>query len=156
MAVVRHMVTKAWSVSGFGAAWTAMGIEGKPTVVIGCNVEIGSYLTLAHQEMALGALFDVKIVTTQNREMENNIVIGFTSGTGKEVFTFGNFYYMPEIVSTLPKTTNGGQSIQLTVQNRNMHLCHIPVQLRIRLKGLEKVLTSKIPVKTVTHVVERT
>lgn len=156
LAVVRTMVTSAWLSSGYGPAWQAMGIEGRPVINIGSNTAIGSYMTLAADNRILGDLFDINWVTTNNQEMEDIIIINFSCVDGPECFKSGNFYYIPEIVSTLPKTTNGGQSIQLTVQNRNLHINHAPIQIRIRLKNLNEVLSSKVAVKTDTHVTERT
>lgn len=153
IAVIRNLSTRAWAGSGFGAAWQAMGLEGRPVVNVGCGPIVASYLNLAADTRILGDLFDINLVTTMNRELADMIIINFSSNTGIEAFTSGNFYYIPEIVSTLPKTTNGGQSIQLTVQNRNLHINHVPVQLRIVLKGLDDVLKSKAPIRTITTVV---
>lgn len=149
VAVIRHAVFKAWTVAGFGAAWTAMGkTESKPKVIIGTDMEIASYLTSMKVDSVMGGMFDVEVVSTINKEMAGKIVIGFSSNAGDPIFTHGNFYYMPELVSTLPKTTNGGQSVQMTVQNRNMHMVNIPIQLVIEVEGLAEVLTKKIAFNT--------
>lgn len=153
ISVIRNLATRAWAASGFGAAWQAMGLEGRPVVNVGCGPMVASYLNLAADTRILGDLFDINLVTTMNKELADMIIINFSSNTGIEAFTSGNFYYIPEIVSTLPKTTNGGQSIQLTVQNRNMHINHLPIQVRIVLKGLNDVLTSKAPIRTITTIV---
>lgn len=153
IAVIRNLATRAWAESGFGAAWQAMGLEGRPVVNVGCGPIVASYLNLAADTRILGDLFDVNLVTTMNKELGDMIIINFSSNTGIEAFTSGNFYYIPEIVSTLPKTTNGGQSVQLTVQNRNLHITHLPIQIRIVLKGFNEVLQSKSPIRTITTIV---
>lgn len=153
ISVIRNVATRAWAASGFGAAWQAMGLEGRPVVNVGCGPMVASYLSLAADTRILGDLFDINLVTTMNKELNDMIIINFSSDTGIEAFTSGNFYYIPEIVSTLPKTTNGGQSIQLTVQNRNMHINHLPIQVRIILKGMNDVLTAKTPIRTITTIV---
>lgn len=146
-AAVRGMVTRAWGASGFGPAWQALGNENeKPIINVGTNVEIGSYLSINGDNRLLGDLFETNFVTTNNKEIGDMIIINFSQKGEEPWFRSGTFYYMPELVSTLPKTTNGGQSVQLTVQNRNLHVCHTPIQLRIHLKGLQEVLMSKVPV----------
>lgn len=153
ISIVRNLATRAFVGSGFGPAWKAMGLEGRPVVNIGCGPIVSSYLSIAADTRILGDLFDINLVTTMNKELGEMIIINFSSNTGIEAFTSGNFYYIPEIVSTLPKTTNGGQSIQLTVQNRNLHINHLPIQIRIVLKGLDDVLKSKAPIRTITTIV---
>lgn len=155
-AAVRGMVSRAWGASGYGPAWQALGNENEtPVVNIGTNTEIGSYLFMKGDNRLLGDLFETNLVTTNNREIEDMIIINFSHKGEDPWFRSGTFYYMPELVSTLPKTTNGGQSIQLTVQNRNLHVCHTPIQLRIHLKNLKEVLMSKVPVLTNTYVKEQ-
>lgn len=155
-AAVRGMVSRAWGTSGYGPAWQALGNENElPVVNIGTNTEIGSYLFMKGDNRLLGDLFETNLVTTNNKEIGDMIIINFTHKGEQPWFRSGTFYYMPELVSTLPKTTNGGQSIQLTVQNRNLHVCHTPIQLRIHLKNLKQVLMSKVPVLTNTYVKEQ-
>lgn len=154
-AAVRGMVSRAWGTSGYGPAWQALGNENEmPVVNIGTNTEIGSYLFMKGDNRLLGDLFETNLVTTNNREIKDMIIINFSHKGEDPWFRSGTFYYMPELVSTLPKTTNGGQSIQLTVQNRNLHVCHTPIQLRIHLKNLKEVLMSKVPVLTEAYVKE--
>lgn len=154
-AAVRGMVTRAWGASGFGPAWQALGNENqKPVINVGTNTEIGSYLFMQGDNRLLGDLFETNLVTTNNQEIEDMIIINFSHKGNEPWFRSGTFYYMPELVSTMPKTTNGGQSIQLTVQNRNLHVCHTPIQLRIYLKNLKEVLMNKVPVRVHDYVKE--
>lgn len=146
---IRSMATRAWMLSNYGPAWQAMGVEGKPIVNIGLNAELASYLDLKADARLLGEYFDSQVAITYNREISDTIYMNFTAKGDNVCFKSGNFYFIPEVVSTLPKTTNGGQSVQLTVQNRNMHLNHAPIQLRIKVKGLKNVLEKKIAIKTV-------
>lgn len=146
--IIRSVTTKAWSNSLLGPTYQAMGIEGKPVVNIGTNYELGTYIDLKADNRLLGDMFDCRMATTFNREIGNTIYINFSTTSDHVPLKSGNFYYIPEIVSTLPKTTNGGQSVQLTVQNRNMHLNHLPIQIRINVTGLDEVLEKALPVYT--------
>lgn len=146
---IRAMVTRAWMLSNYGPAWQAMGIEGKPIVNIGLNAELASYLNIQADTRLLGEYFDHRVAMTYNREIGDTIYINFTAKGDNPCFRSGNFYFIPEVVSSLPKTTNGGQSVQLTVQNRNMHLNHAPIQMRLKVKGLRNVLEKKIPIKVI-------
>lgn len=152
--VLRSRVAQAYANSNYGPAWQALGIEGKPVVNIGTTLEIAQYLNLRADTAILGQMFDYEFATTTNRELEDMIIVNFTTKTDHTFLKSGNFYYIPEMVSTLPKTTNNAQSVQLTVQNRNKHINHCPVQIRIHVKNLAQALSSKVPVKTLTTLVE--
>lgn len=151
--IIRSRVSLAFANSNYGPTWLAMGIEGKPIVNIGTTLEIAQYLDLQADTAILGSMFDYDFAVTTNREVEDLIIINFTTKSDHVFMKSGNFYYIPEMVSTLPKTTNNAQSVQLTVQNRNMHLNHCPIQIRIRVKNLAQALASKVPLKTLTSIV---
>lgn len=143
--LIRQMATDAYYASNYGAAWSAMGKQGKPTLIIGTNPKIASYLKLQGDGDLVGPLFKTKVVSAWNSEIGNRIFIGFTCDDDDVCFKHGNFYYIPEIVSSLPKTTNNAQSMQLTVQNRNLHINHSPIQLRIVLNNFGDVFKQQVP-----------
>lgn len=151
--VMRSRLSQAFANSNYGPAWLAMGIEGKPIVNIGTTMEIAQYLNLKADAAILGQTFDYEFAYTTNREVEDVIIMNFTTKTDHTFLKSGNFYYIPEMVSTLPKTTHNAQSVQLTVQNRNKHINHCPVQIRIYVKNLAQALSSKVPIKTLTTMV---
>ena len=153
---MRDMVYRAYAQTGYqiGADAVAGGAAQAPTVIIGTDPVIAQWLMVHGDFRTLGTKFDVKLVTTYNKEMTGKIVMSFGRFDGSSEGTsnplhFGNMAYKPEIVTVLPLHRNGGNSRELTVSPSFLHVVNLPILGVINIKNLDaSVLASKVAINT--------
>lgn len=155
VSMIRHAAYNAYRDSGYKAAADALagGVAPKPTVIIGTDPVIANYLLVNGDFRTLGNDFDVKVVSTLDERVKNQIFVTFGQfGDGKEgqpnPLHFGNMGWKPELTLVLPMTRNGQISKELTVQPAFVHVVNLPVLAHFTVRGIEKVIEQKVNVNT--------
>lgn len=150
---LRDMAYRMYRDSGYQAAADALagGIAPMPTVIIGTDPVISRYLTVAGDFRTLGNDFNVKVVSTLNRDMAGKILMTFgVFDQGMEgvpnPMHFGNMAWKPELTLVLPLHRNGANSKELTVQPSFMHVTNLPILASIDVTGIQQVSQVKVPV----------
>lgn len=152
---IRHAAYTAWRDSGIKAAADALagGVAPKPTVIIGTDPVIANYLMVNGDFRTLGNDFDVKIVSTLDSRVKDQVFITFGQfGEGKDGLPnplhFGNMAWKPELTLVLPMTRNGQISKELTVQPAFAHIVNLPVLVHFTVEGIADVVDGKVEVVT--------
>jgi hypothetical protein len=150
---LRDMAYRMYRDSGYKAAADALagGMAPVPTVIIGTDPVISRYLTVTGDFRTLGNDFNVKIVSTLNRNMAGKIIMSlgvFDSGMDgvPNPMHFGNMAWKPELTLVLPLHRNGANSKELTVQPSFLHVTNLPIMASIVVKGISDVVAAKVPV----------
>jgi len=152
---LRDMAYRMYRDSGYKAAADALagGIAPTPTVIIGTDPVISRYLTVTGDFRTLGNDFNVKIVSTLNRNMAGKIIMSFgvfDSGMDgvPNPMHFGNMAWKPELTLVLPLHRNGANSKELTVQPSFLHVTNLPIMSSVTVTGISDVAAAKVPVYT--------
>lgn len=152
---IRHAAYTAYRDSGYKAAADALagGVAPKPTVIIGTDPVIANYLLVNGDFRTLGNDFDVKIVSTLDTRVKDQIFVTFGQfGEGKDgqpnPMHFGNMGWKPELTLVLPMTRNGQISKELTVQPAFVHVVNLPILVHFTVEGIADVIEKKVIVDT--------
>lgn len=128
---IRDEVVRMYKSSEYQIALNAVngGETAKPTVVIGTDPVIASYLNISGDNRILGDQFNCKVVTSVNEAIEGKIFITFTTGSTGTIdpMNFGNMLWQPSLVFSSKMTRNGAFSYETTVSPRFAHIVHTPV-----------------------------
>ena len=148
---LRDMAYRMYRDSGYKAAADALagGVAPTPTIVIGTDPVISRYLTVTGDFRTLGNDFNVKIVSTLNKNMAGKIIMSFgVFDQGMEgvpnPMHFGNMAWKPEVTLVLPLHRNGANSKELTVQPSFMHVTNLPIMSSVVVRGLTDVVEQKV------------
>lgn len=151
VSMIRHAAYTAYRDSGYKAAADALagGVAPKPTVVIGTDPVIANYLLVNGDFRTLGNDFDVKIVSTLDTRVTDQIFVTFGQfGEGKDgqpnPMHFGNMGWKPELTLVLPMTRNGQISKELTVQPAFVHVVNLPILVHFKVEGIADVIEKKV------------
>lgn len=132
--------------------------KARPTVVLACDeVTASMLLCSAPGEMRLlGDRYDFKIVTTNDtrwREMGDEqegpvrrlqwFLHVPSEGGAINVLNWGNHFWTPVLVTNTNIQRSGSVSKELTVQPRNLHVCHCPVTGVLDVTGITEYATTK-------------
>ena len=125
---IRDEVVRMYKSSEYQIALNAVngGESAKPTVVVGTDPVIASYLNINGDNRILGDQFNCKIVTSVNEAVEGKIFITFTTGSTGTIdpMNFGNMLWQPALVFSSKMTRNGAFSYETTVSLRFAHIVH--------------------------------
>ena len=144
---IRDYAYQMYRDSEYKAAYEAMhgGVNKIPTVIVGTDPVIGRYLTVTGDSRTLGNGFDMKVVTTLNKNMKGKIFITFgvydgTRNQKPNVLNFGNMGWCPEIPVVLPISRGGQVSKELAVSPRFLHCVHLPILTKLTVTNIQTVL----------------
>jgi hypothetical protein len=153
---LRDMVYRAYRDSGYKAAATAIngGVDKNPTVIIGTDIVLAKYLQIMGDTRLFGPEFDVKIVSTMNKNMIGKIIFAFGEFGEKDgvpnPLHFGNMAWKPEVATVLPIARGGQTSKELTVQPSFRHVVNTPIMGVLNVKGIQDVVASKVALEVAT------
>jgi len=148
---LRDMAYRMYRDSGYKAAADALagGVASVPTIIIGTDIVLSRYLTVTGDFRTLGNDFNVKIVSTLNKNMVGKIVMSFgvfDSGMDgvPNPMHFGNMAWKPELTMVLPLHRNGQTSKELTVQPAFLHVTNLPIMASLTVTGITDVAAGKV------------
>lgn len=149
---IRNVAYQIYQDSEFKAAadMLAGGIAPVPTVVLSTDITTARWLQIEGDLRTLGGEFNVRVVTTQNGRMRNQISITFgffddSRNTSINPLAFGNFIWAPEQVLTVNITRNGQLSKETVAQPRYLFVNHCPVMGWITVMNLPETVGTRIP-----------
>lgn len=135
--------------SGYAIASRALngGVEKNITLLIGTDEVLPSFMMIQGDDRTLGIKLKYQIESSSDQRMFNKIVLALgTDGQGFQPLHFGNFLWIPELVSDVV-VARGGSTLQETmVQPRFRHICNTPVMEVINVTGLTEVVAEKLSV----------
>jgi hypothetical protein len=153
--LIRDMSLRMYRDTGFKPVADAMagGEAPTPTIIIGTDPVIAGYLDVLGDFRTLGNSFNVKVVQTNNILMKGKIRMSFGDFTeGRDgvpnALHFGNMAWKPEVVVVFPLQRSGSNSKEVTVQPSFLHIVNLPIMAAINVINLDKVVASKILIKT--------
>lgn len=132
--------------------------QARPTVVLACDEVTASMLLCASpgETRLLGDRYEFKIITTNDtrwRDMANEQegpvrrlqwFLQVPSEAGAvNVLNWGNHFWTPVLVTNTNIQRSGSVSKELTVQPRNLHVCHCPVTGVLDVSGITDYATTK-------------
>lgn len=149
--MIREMTYRMYRDSGLKAAANAHhgGVAPMPTVIIGTDTYIASYLMVTGDFRTLGNEFNVKVVSTTNKLMKGKILFSFGEFyEGREntpnPLHFGMMAYKPELVLILPTVRNGANNREISVSPAFRHIVNLPILGSIDVTGIDEVVTKKV------------
>lgn len=149
---IRNVVYKIYQDSEFKAAadMLAGGIAPVPTVVLSTDITTARWLQIDGDLRTLGGEFNVRVVTTLNERLRDQIAITFSffddsRNTSINPLSFGNFFWAPEQVLTANLSRNGQTSKETVVQPRYLFVNHCPVMGWITTMNLPETVGTRIP-----------
>jgi hypothetical protein len=144
---IRDQIYNAYNLSEYQAANDALhgGAAPMPTVILGTDPVLARYLMANGDLRTLGGQFNVKIVTTLDKRMENKIICSFgdfssSRNSAPNPMNFGVMAWAPEVTVTLPISRGGQISKELAVSPRFRHIVNLPVMVELDITNLEQVL----------------
>ena len=147
---LRDMAYRMYRDSGYKAAADALngGNSAVPTIIIGTDPVLSRYLTVTGDFRTLGNDFNVKVVSTLNKNMAGKIIMSFgVFDSGLEgvpnPMHFGNMAWKPELTLVLPLHRNGANSKELTVQPSFLHVTNLPIMSSLTVLGISDIVAAK-------------
>lgn len=128
--VAMHLIEKSEYIA---VAKALTGNEGfKPTIIVGTDIVIHSYLTNKFGTDFEREEYDIRFEKSVNQDVRGKIFISISnpvqgSATALNPLGFGNYLYSPELVSNLNKSVDGQTSRYLTVTPRYLHVWNLPI-----------------------------
>lgn len=144
--VLRDQIVRAYQESRFQPALEMLSgyTISKPKVVIGTDITTGNWLWVQGDVRTLGDQFQYKIVTTTDFRFNGRLQWVFSVGEeGYSCLNFGNFLWVPELVTDTNLTRNDAVANEITVQPRCYHVVNCPITGVIIVVGLSDYVTSK-------------
>lgn len=137
---LRFAVTKAYTESRYQPALDAItgAIGERPTVAVVTDPTTAAYLAIEGDwRTVIG--FDVKVEVTYDVRFRGKIAASFvrTNVNDVDILSFGCMGYVPEITTKAAITYNQTTVDVITVQNRTLHVCMLPILIWIEVEGLE-------------------
>lgn len=121
----------------------------KPTLVIGTDQYLPTFMFLQGDDRTTGVGFDHKLVSTPDTRMYGKIFMTFTtSGEGYQPLNFGNMLWRPELVSEIPVSRTGTMINETMVQPAFRHIVNLPVLVQIEVDNLAEVIKNRLLVNT--------
>ena len=121
----------------------------KPTLLIGTDTVLPAFMQIQGDDRISGILMDHEIVSSPDSRMFGHIFITYKAGgEGFQPLNFGNFMWIPELVSSIPVNRSGATVEETMVQPRYRHICNLPIMAKIVVKGLDRVVKERLLVNT--------
>ena len=144
------LVKSAWPIA---AAALNNGAEVKPLLIVGCDPYVERYLTQQGDTRTITENFDVRIVSSYNKNMRGKIYLGLGDSRAYNsnvpcATHNGNMGWKPEITVSTPMTQNGAQSFRISVSPSFRHVQNVPALGYIVVKNIDKVIARNVAVAT--------
>lgn len=150
---LRDMAYRMYRDSGYKAAADALagGTAPVPTVIIGTDPVLARYIMADGDFRTLGGSFNVRVVSTLNKNMTGKIIMTFGVFEGgmegvPNPMHFGNMAWKPELTLVLPLHRNGANSKELTVQPSFIHITNLPILASLDVVGITDVVAAKVAI----------
>lgn len=148
---LRDSFSKAMLTSGWNAAQecAAGGAKEKPTAMIVCDPRVAQFLTVKGDSRLFGDYYKTAVEVSDYKEFRNRIYMSVrreASVQNPDGLSFGNMFWLPELITNLPVARTGQISNEFTVQTRRRHIVHCPILIRYDLVNLDEVVNAKVPV----------
>lgn len=125
------------------------GIEKEIKLLIGTDEILPVFMMIQGDDRTTGIKLKYQIESSSDQRMFGKIVLGLgQEGTGFMPLNFGNFLWIPELVSEIPVNRSGGTVRETMVQPRFRHICNVPAMEVIDVVGLTKTVANKLAIKT--------
>lgn len=145
---LRFGITSAYTESRYQPALDSInGTAGaRPKVVIGTDPTIASYIMVNGDPRILGLGFEAQVTVSYDVRMRGQIAASFVRAgvSDVDVLSFGNFAYIPELVTQAQLNFNGSTTNVTQVQNRNLHVVFLPILVWIEVEGLEQAASDRV------------
>lgn len=151
ISMIQEIGYRMLQVTGYRPALqvTKASATAKPTLLIGTDTVLPAFMQIQGDDRISGISMDHQVVSSSDSRMFGNIFITFKAGgEGFQPLNFGNFVYIPELVSSIPVNRNGATVEETMVQPRYRHICNLPVLARIKVTGLEEIMKSRLLINT--------
>lgn len=147
---IRDVSYRMYRDSGYQPALNAaVGGSQQPKLLIGTDVVLQRHLMVVGDSRTFGIAFpEYQIESSFDGRMKDTIVIALTRTgqvEGIDPLTFGVHAWIPELASSMMVQRDGGTYPEAMVQPRNLQINHLPMMAILKVKGLDKVLTNKVP-----------
>lgn len=151
ISMIQEIGYRMLQVTGYRPALEVTKASGgaKPTLLIGTDNVLPAFMQIQGDDRVAGISMDHEIVSSSDSRMFGNIFITFKAGgEGFQPLNFGNFVWIPELVSSIPVNRSGATVEETMVQPRYRHICNLPVMARIKVAGLAEIMQSRLLINT--------
>lgn len=155
LGIIRNQITRAYKESRIKVAtdYLMPGQAAMPKVIIGTDAYTAAYLEREGDVRILGNQFEYEIVITNDTRFEGRVqwvfnFDGASEGQAYNPLNFGYHLFVPELVTDISLTRNGGTSQELTVQPRNEHFVSCPITGILNVNGIREFVSSKPSIHT--------
>lgn len=148
---IRDGVYDAYRDSNIKTALDALtGYSGeKVKVLIGTDPVLSRYIMTSGDTRTLADDLAYDKVSTMDSRIDGFIYYTFVrEGEGVDPLNFGSMLWIPELISHVQVARGGSQIREAMVMPRARHVVHLPILGRIKVTGLEEVVTGKISLST--------
>ncbi len=121
------------------------GTAGKPHVAIITDPVTQKYLYTTGDARFLGDAFDFTVVSNLDSRLKGKIFMTFVrpNENGVDILSYGNFIWIPELITMLDMVRNGQISKELGVQPRTLHMVNLPILVEFAVTNLEAATNEK-------------
>lgn len=159
--VLRVMATRAFYYTNFQSAMHSQGMGNgvKPKIKILCNPILRNYLIIQGDNRLLGDGWEYEIFTDQDSRFidvdptkDNAVsyrlysIFSLPGVDGPHPLNFGNFVYLPDVMTNLPITRDQSTTREMSYQSRTLHVNHCPVLMRLDVQGLEQAAAERMAI----------
>lgn len=149
MLFLRDSFAKAMMYSGWYAAQRCQGgnSKEKPTAVIITDQRIAQLIFTRGDTRVMGDRFNAMVEVSDYTEFTNKIFMTVrreSSVQAPDGLSFGNMFWLPELVTNVTATRNGQISDEFTVNPRRRHVNHCPILMHYDILNIDKVIDTKV------------
>lgn len=123
------------------------GIDKEVKLLIGTDEVLPAFMMIQGDDRNLGIKLKYQIESASDQRMFGKIVLALgQDGTGFMPLNFGNFLWIPELISEVPVNRNGTTIKETMVQPRFRHICNVPAMEVIDVVGLTPAIANKLSI----------
>lgn len=146
IALINEIAYRMVQNSGYRIASRALngGVERDVKLLIGTDEVMPAFMMIQGDDRTAGIKLKYQIESSSDARMFGKVILALgEDGSGFLPLNFGNFLWIPELVSEIPVNRNGTTIRETMVQPRFRHICNTPVMEVINVKGLEDVIKNR-------------
>lgn len=151
---LRDSFARAMLVSGWNAAQECIGggAKERPTAILVTDPRVEQFLVVKGDNRLFGDAYKARVETSDYLEFRNRIYMTVRREASVQTpdgLSFGNMFWLPELITNLPIARSGQISNEFSIQTRRLHVVHCPILIRYDLVNLDKVLDTKVSMHVV-------
>lgn len=156
---MRTMFTTGFYETNFQMAMASVGIAQtvKPKIKIICNPILGNYIMTTGDNRTLGEGWSYSVEFDQDMRLYDvdadgkvtyrmYFIFSIDGIDGPHPLNFGNFVYLPDLMTNLPITRDQATTREMSYQSRTLHVNHCPVLFRLDVANLETAVAERVAV----------